>query len=280
MADQAINPTGNGAASGLTLNQGAARLAPFGTPSGAPRQERQTNAPPPERLSLRPGPEPELEPGPDDVERRQEPEYEPEAEEAEQPRGIAPDTVLWADGEAKVTLEEARQGYLRTADYHRKVGLVAQGRQQLESQHAELSADREAVASFILRSLPDLSPERIAREQMSGEQVYRLQAESQQLLGFVGQLRQQTAAQRQQLEAQEVEQAAAWPARSSRAGATPSAWRPTSPRPGPSWTRRGCRRRRRPSSRGIRGWRSWRWTPRNSARSAWAAPGDGRPSGA
>jgi hypothetical protein len=115
--------------------------------------------------------------------------------------------VLWADGEAKVTLEEARQGYLRTADYHRKVGLVAQGRQQLESQHAELSADREAVASFILRSLPDLSPERIAREQMSGEQVYRLQQESQQLLGFVGQLRQQTAAQRQQLEAQEVEQA-------------------------------------------------------------------------
>src|SRR3954468_24759666 len=102
MADQAINPAGNGAASGLTLNQGAARLAPFGTPSGAPRPERQTDAPPPERLSLRPDPEPELEPGPDDVERRQEPEYEPEPEDAErQPRGIAPYTVLWADGEAK-----------------------------------------------------------------------------------------------------------------------------------------------------------------------------------
>src|SRR3982751_5270904 len=145
MADTAINPgPGNGTASGLTFNQGAARLAPFGTPSGQPRPERQTNAPPPERLSLRSDPEPEREPGPDDI-GPEDPVPEPEPEEAEQPKGIAPDTVLWADGEAKVTLEEARQGYLRTADYHRKVGLVAQGRQQLESQHAELSADREAV---------------------------------------------------------------------------------------------------------------------------------------
>src|SRR3954468_8738195 len=213
MADQAINPgPGNGSANGLTLNQGAARLAPFGTSSGAPQPERQTGQPPPERLSLRPEPETDYasEPGPDDTEHRQEPELEPEveADEAPQPQGIAPDTVLWAtDDGTKVTLSEAREGYLRQEDYRRKTSLVSEGRRQLESQHAELSADREAVASFILRSLPDLSPERIAREQMSGEQVYRLQAESQQLLGFVGQLRQQTATQRQQLEAHEIEQA-------------------------------------------------------------------------
>jgi len=208
MADAPINPqVGNGPASSpqVTFNQGAQRLAPFGT-QAAPRGDRQPGViADREPRQFDPAPEPEQQ----QVDSQ---EPEPEAPEAEPdaPLSLKPDTVLWTedDGSA-VTLEEAKQSRLRTADYHRKVGLVTETRRQLEGGYHELNADREAVAQFILRSLPDLSPERISREQMSGEQVYRLQQESQQLLGFVQNLRQRTVEDQKRLEAHEVETARA-----------------------------------------------------------------------
>jgi hypothetical protein len=145
---------------------------------------------------------------------QQQPEPDPEApapedqSEPDAPLSLKPDTVLWQEEDGSpVTLEEAKQSRLRTADYHRKMGLVSETRRQLEGGYQELNADRESIAQFILRSLPDLSPERISREQMSGEQVYRLQQESQQLLGFVQSLRQRTTEDARRLEQHEIETA-------------------------------------------------------------------------
>jgi len=211
MPDTPTNPNGSGPGSqpSLTVDQGAARLGSFGTPS-TPRGERVA----PGVVTARQQP-PAYEPEQQTPSYEQQLEPEPEAPDSETsepdaPLSLKPDTVLWADPDGTpVTLEEARQSRLRTEDYHRKVGLVAETRRQLEGGYHELNADREAVAQFILRSLPDLSPERIAREQMSGEQVYRLQQESQQLLGFVQSLRGRMTEDQRRLEAHEVETARA-----------------------------------------------------------------------
>jgi hypothetical protein len=135
---------------------------------------------------------------------------DPEQQQTDDELGDQPqlteDTVLWQlDDGTPVTAGEARQGYLREQDYRRKTVLLSQGRQALDSNFSQLTADREAVAQLIIQSLPDLSPQTIAASQMTAAQVAAMSQDRDRMINFVQQLRQRTENDRAGLEQQEQE---------------------------------------------------------------------------
>jgi hypothetical protein len=210
----------------LSLDGGAARLAPVGT-QGAPRPEPRNQVG--QRLSLNRAPQSSdpnfggddldfLDPRNDQRANIRQPQNGQDEEldildprndqpgnDSSEPVSLTPDAVLWqTDDGTPVTLEEAQRGYLRVQDYHRKTGVLSQARQEVQQTYSQLLADREAVAGIIMRSLPDLSPETVARSGMDGATVARLQSEANNMIGFVQQLRQRTASEQQDLEQREI----------------------------------------------------------------------------
>ena len=181
MADSPINPqVGNGSPASqpnLTIDQGAARLGRFRHPCGPPRRARRPRRR--HRAPVRPGFRARATaPRPAAVRR---PRARGPGIRGFRARGAAPDRgrhravagsgrdAGHAGGSAAVAGSGPR---IITA----KSAWCPRSRRQLEGGYHELNADREAVSA--VHPAQPARPVARAREQMSGEQVYRLQQES------------------------------------------------------------------------------------------------------
>jgi hypothetical protein len=229
MADTPIGGAAPGQRPNLSMGQGAARLAPFGTPSAQSRPVARNQIDPQERLTLNPAPQRvapngsdadfhddrgyqngngngnQTDDGPDILD---DPNgYQDGGFDENQPAELSPDTVLFATDDGNpITVEEARRGYLRENDYRRKMQLVAQGRGVLEQQLGEIHSEREAVAGLIVQAIPDLSPQSIQRMGLDANGVAQLVGQRDQMLQYVQQLRQRSADERARMEQQEIQQ--------------------------------------------------------------------------